>query len=325
MSRIPPPEPGIYFDVPFATYLAWDAASASMLKVIRAHCPAMAKYQMDHPQTDVEDKDWAVFGRLFHLLCTEPDKAKTDYIAIPPTYPSEKPTGRGAKKVVEISEKPWTGNATYCKTWLQEQREAGRTPIRASGDAQSPGIAEAHAMADAVKAHPMLGRIIANGRAEVSVVWRDPLTGVLCKGRYDIWVPAAVVAVDLKSARNARTEIYWSDAFKRGLHIQVAMYIDSLHALGKVPADKPVWFLIGAAEKAPPHLVNVFEIYDDPGDDSYDWLDLGRKDYRSLLATYAQCLKTGVWPGYSEEPQSMMLPPWALKELNELRKLEMRT
>lgn len=315
------PKPGIY-DVSFAEYQQWDAANSTALKWMR-HAPAFAKYMIEHQATDEdEEPHWAVFGRLFHLLCTEHKKADKEFIIIPDTYPKEVSEGRGKDKTTETAQVPWNMNANHCMGWWAQQKANGLQPIKRDGTENSPGYNQAEAMAEVVRNHPRIGKLISLGKPEVSVVWRDDLTGVLCKGRYDVWSEPAVVAADLKSTVLAREDAFWSQSFKQGYHLQVAMYIDSLIALGKVQPDRPVKFLIVAVEKYAPYLVNVFEINDDPGDDSFDWLDLGRKDYRPLLAQYGQCKETGIWPGYGYDTKGMALPAWAIKELQQTRKIE---
>ena len=40
----------------------------------------------------------------------------------------------------------------------------------------------------------------------------------------------------------------------------------------------------------------------------------GRRDYRRNLNTYAECRKSGIWPGYSKSIEIVNLPTWALTE-----------
>ena len=40
-------------------------------------------------------------------------------------------------------------------------------------------------------------------------------------------------------------------------------------------------------------------------------LEPGRAVYRRDLATYAECLRSGEWPGYPEEIRELELPAWA--------------
>ena len=113
--------------------------------------------------------------------------------------------------------------------------------------------------------------------------------------------------------------------------MQVAMYLDGVAALQHdlilpmPPDDEPNRFLIVASEKRPPHLANCFDVYDFECDEPYyDWLDLGRRDYRPLLESYRVCRESGVWPGHGDETKSMALPDYAIHQLTEIRKLDLR-
>ena len=44
-------------------------------------------------------------------------------------------------------------------------------------------------------------------------------------------------------------------------------------------------------------------------------LDWGRLRYRRALATFAECVKSGRWPGYDDATIEADLPPWAEKKL----------
>jgi hypothetical protein len=46
-----------------------------------------------------------------------------------------------------------------------------------------------------------------------------------------------------------------------------------------------------------------------------DVLDLARADNRRLLNLYAECKKSGHWPGYSPSISLITLPVWAQRAL----------
>ena len=93
------------------------------------------------------------------------------------------------------------------------------------------------------------------GKAELSVYWTDPVTGVLCRCRPDFW---------------------------RGY---------------------PKHFAFIAVEKKPPYAVGVY-VLDSEG------VDIGRAQYQHDLRVYAECLRTGEWPGYGDKIQTISLPAW---------------
>lgn len=321
---IEPPEPGLHPGVPFSDYLRWDAANCSTLKALKRRAPQYARYKMEYPDDQEEEKHWAIFGRLVHLLCTEGKKAaKKEFYILPETY-----------KNAKGETKPWNGNATVCKEKIADARAGGKEIIKKNGTATKPGAQQAIDMADSVLAHPRIARLLSLASREVSMVWTEPRTGVLCKGRFDLWIPGECSPADLKTTQIAKATpdqpTFWNDAFRLKYHWQVAMYLDGVRALGLVPEDERPRFLLIAVEKerggkeTPKHLVNTFDIYDDPGSDSFDFIDRGRRHYMTELEIYRQCKESGEWPGYGDESKPMMLPIWALNQLIEERKLNPR-
>lgn len=93
------------------------------------------------------------------------------------------------------------------------------------------------------------------GKAELSVYWTDPVTGVLCRCRPDFW---------------------------RGY---------------------PKHFAFIAVEKKPPYAVGVY-VLDSEG------VDIGRAQYQHDLRVYAECVRSGEWPGYGDKIQIISLPAW---------------
>lgn len=93
------------------------------------------------------------------------------------------------------------------------------------------------------------------GKAELSVYWTDPVTGVLCRCRPDFW---------------------------RGY---------------------PKHFAFIAVEKKPPYAVGVY-VLDSEG------VEIGRAQYQHDLRVYAECVRSGEWPGYGDKIQTISIPGW---------------
>ena len=45
-------------------------------------------------------------------------------------------------------------------------------------------------------------------------------------------------------------------------------------------------------------------------------LAAARIEYRRLLNEYAECMRTGEWPGYRTDIQLLQLPRWAQAQIN---------
>ena len=106
--------------------------------------------------------------------------------------------------------------------------------------------------------------------------------------------------VDLFHAHIGGMDAFARSAVEYRYHVQAAFYWDGLVACGWVPQA----FVFVCVETAPPYGVALYSVK--PED-----LDLGRAVYRRDLATYAECLRSGEWPGYPEEIRELELPGWA--------------
>lgn len=161
--------------------------------------------------------------------------------------------------------------------------------------------------AESVRRLPEIVDALAQGRPEVSAFWTDPETGELCRCRPD-WVyepsETGVILLDVKTYSDASPEEFRRQVARKRYHVQDAFYSDGYGiASGKTVHG----FIFLAVETEWPYAANALML-DDAGRDQ------GRRDYRRNLNTYAECRKTGIWPGYSEKIEIITLPNWAIKE-----------
>jgi exodeoxyribonuclease VIII len=137
---------------------------------------------------------------------------------------------------------------------------------------------------------------------QVSMVWEDAVSGLLCKGRLDMVAPGRYLA-DLKTCEGGKAApaLWPAHAWKWGYAIQAAFYHDGWLAL--TGEDLP-WLWV-AEEKDAPHLIAVYQA--EPA-----WIIRGRDAYRRALRTYTECLASGEWPGYDDggDPVICSPPTW---------------
>lgn len=158
-------------------------------------------------------------------------------------------------------------------------------------------------MRDALYQHERAKELLnAKGHRELAVVWTDEETGLPCKGLIDslreCW--GYSIILDLKSTVDARPLEFAKQCYNLGMHTKAAWYLDGLNLISPVPRR----FLWLAIESVGYHGINIF-------DASEDMLQSGRRNYRRLLNQYAECKKTGVWPGYELGESEISLPKWA--------------
>lgn len=270
-----PQEPGLYPDIHADIYRAWPFAAQSILKVLRDKSPAHAKQQLDNPP---ESTPALRLGAAVHTAVLQPELFHQEYIRAPEG-------DRRTKEVKEVwqSLKESHPNATILSGYEWEQCMAIR---------------------NAVASHPTARRLL-DGQSELSAVWKDPDTGVMCKGRFDM-VSQIGVITDLKTTVDASPSSFTRSVYNYGYYIQAAHYLSGAQELG-IDAK---FFTIIAVEKTPPYCVAVYHIRSDA-------IAAGEDELRPLLELYARCQETGVWPGYPNEAVEIDLPPYAYYQIEE--------
>jgi hypothetical protein len=270
------PPPGLYPDVPFADYLAWEAASNSRLKLLRDKTPLHLKWDLDHP---AEPTEAMLIGSATHTAVLEPDLFDERYI--------RGVEGDGRTKAVKEAR-------------ARLEAEAGDRQVLPPKDWDL-----ALRLRDAIWAHPVAKHLMI-GDSERSMLWKDPETGVLCKGRLDKICANVPAILDLKTSRDASPHAF----SRQGLYglryyLQAALYLTGAQEVG-LPHDT---FAIVAIEKDPPYAIAVYDV--EP-----ELLLKGAEEARGLLRRYRACLETDTWPGWTEVAR-LDVPGWAHREIEE--------
>lgn len=236
--------------------------------------PAKFKHRQDHPQGGKRAFD---VGSAAHakILGVGDDVIE---------YPEEHLTPSG-----NVSTKAATVN------WADARRSEGLIPV-------SPAdIAEVHAMAESVLAHPSARALLEmEGQREVSVV--TEVDGVPTRARFDALTQGSkVIGVDLKTTRKtAEHRGFARAAVDLGYHVQEAWYTDAMAAEG-VELDGFTFIVV---EKEAPFLVGVNQL-------DVVFRQMGVAAAREARKRYRECMESGVWPGYSEKIELASPPAWA--------------
>lgn len=174
--------------------------------------------------------------------------------------------------------------------------------IRAAGDVPLK-LAEfeaVHAMAKELREHPRFDELFSgDGLAEQSLFWQDQVTEVWCRARPDWMTPRRIT--DYKTSVESSLSHVSSSIASYGYYIQAPFYLAGAVELDLVAEDADFVFVFQS--KTPPHLVSVVEI-DDAG------MRLGHARMRQALEIYRDCVEANVWPGYSEDIETVSLPAW---------------
>jgi hypothetical protein len=170
-------------------------------------------------------------------------------------------------------------------------------------------MAEAQAIADAVLAHPTTGGLFAEGDAEVSMFWRDPEFGIWLRGRAD-WMThfgGGPVIVDFKTTADGSPDEFGKSAWKYGYHRQDPHYREGWAAELGCDWDE-IDFVFATVETEPPYLVATYRI-------KPEHAELGREQNRIARERFRDCMKSGRWPGYSEEIEDLELPRYGVQRI----------
>ena len=141
----------------------------------------------------------------------------------------------------------------------------------------------------------------APGEAEVSLFWKDPSFGTLCKCRPDYLRDDGLV-IDIKTTEDARLSRFERSAETYRYYVQAAFYIQGAEA---VTGERVKDFLFIVVEKSPPFAVACYFA-------DAEMIFAGHEEVRRCLALYEECEASGVWPGYPEEIIPLSRPRWAM-------------
>lgn len=226
-----------------------------------ADCPARYRYNLDHPSD--ERSEALDVGSAFHCLVLEPDYFHSRFVEVPNF-----------------------GRLTSSRTrelraaWIRDEA-AGRTPLTGTQVRTLTG------MRDALYLHPKAKKLLPGMQTEVTALWTDPHTGLICKSRADGLSVRDGVFLDLKSALSANPRLWKRAALEHRYHVQDAFYSRAFEENGIGIQH----FIFLVVEKHPPYLPTFMTV----GDASRL---AGEMLYMRELAGIRKCWEIDAFPGY---------------------------
>lgn len=268
---------GVYSaeQIPMPDYLrdpcpAPSLSSTGARKIITG-CPAKFWHDHEHGSRDSKPLE---FGRIAHRLVLEGKDITDQYTLVPDGF-SEAHVKKHADLIDRI-------------------KENGKPPFKES-DADA-----VRAMAKALREHEFAHAAFANGKAEQTLIWRDEHFGIWCRARLD-WLPnGGTIVADYKTCRSARREELDRDLASYGYHQQAAWNMAGMVQLELCEAPK---FLFVFQEKEPPYLITTMTLAERA-------LIAGETLNMKAKQVFADCLRSGHWPGYHEDIIEGDLPGW---------------
>jgi len=259
--------PGIHRNIPAEDYFAVRAVSATFLKRFLLDTPAHAKAMID----GLLDEDTSAMskGTALHAALLEPDLFASSFVIGPE---------------VARNTKEWKAFAA---------QHPGRELFKPSEMQDIIG------MRDALWSDPYCAKAIkACDERELTIIWTDKETGVLCKARIDLYSTRSAMLLDVKTTGDLSR--FDKTAFDQGYDIQIAHYCNALAAVGLTA--KTAGFL--CSEQSAPWLPDIYQ-------PSGEMLAGGFDLIARAMPLVLQCHMSGRWPGYRTDNKARRLgvPP----------------
>lgn len=252
---------------------------------IRSFISSPARYFADYLDPARERREATpamAFGSAFHCAALEPDLYAKTYAAAPEGL------DRRTKEGKEFYARAESVGITILK--MQDAAAIER-------------------MVSVLHSHPLWPK---HGEAERSIFHADTESGLKLKIRPDYSIrpceefPFGEIH-DLKTTIDASPQGFGKSAWGYGYLLQAAFYCDVWQAFYRT--DQPPRFVLWAQEKTAPYLVKPYVVTD-------EMLAYGRSLYVPVLPQIAACLQSGVWPGYGDDIEPILLPAWAQREID---------
>lgn len=276
-------KPGLYYDLSNSDYHASQGISKSGLDLIaKSPLHYYARKLAENRPPETPQTESQLDGEIAHCAILEPTEFSKRFAVGPDV-------SRATKVWKEFSE-----SLPVCITGIKQDQ-----------------YYTAWAQSASINRLPDIARALANGHPEVSAYWTDEETGVLCKCRPDFVQDcgdAGVILIDVKTCGSAHPGEFARMIARHRYHVQAAYYSDGFQiASGR----RVLGFIFAAVEMDYPHAASAIQIDDES-------IDQGRIDYRRNLDTYAECMASGVWPGYEDCVHLARLPNWAFDQEEEM-------
>jgi hypothetical protein len=199
--------------------------------------------------------------------------------------------------------------------WRKKDAQAARDDARASGlvpllSKQYDGVMEMVEVARHELKNSELAIDIKDGDSEVTYIWKEG--EAYCRIRPDWISKDCKCCLDYKTtAQLAEPESYSRIVVNNGLDIQDAFYRRGIEAVEKTEPD----FFFVVQEVEPPHLCSFIAL-------DLQFQDMGEQKVTRGMHLWRECMRTGVWPAYSDkiyciEPPSYSIASWELKKAME--------
>lgn len=272
--------PGLYPGLSFERYTSLERANISTLKEM-ARSPLHYRYRLAHQK----ETQALAMGRSAHMSILEPERFEAEIVVWDEVTDGGKMSPRRGQK--------WDA---FCAA------NAGKTVVPPAEHRFACNVR------DAVRAKPVARKYLGDGPRELTMLWQDAETGFACKGRLDLLthIDGVDVIVGIKSARDLDPRAFSNQAARLLYHLQWSYYFDGYSTI----TGKEARAVELVVESSAPHDVVAYVI-------PSEVIEVGREEYRGLLAKLGECQRTDRWPGRANNEVLFELPKYLQQDDDE--------
>lgn len=274
-SAFIPDSAGAWSGIEMERYHTLPGESNSRLTMLEA-CPQRYRLTLDGKLPAREETHDMTLGTMLHGIVNE--NSKPTFHLQPETYPSDE----GPKK--------WTMAAKFCKAWVAEHADL---PVLDKSDAEMLS-----AVGECVKGNKFAQRLMRGATPEVMACARNNNLELpyMLRVRYDMlgrddlgWY-----FVEVKSCRDASTDAFAREVYKRRYHVAAAQYRRVLQIL---TGETARCYLIALEKNRELPRVNVRQL-------TGTAMDIGDSILDERLKLLKRCRLANVWPAFSDDEGS---------------------
>jgi len=189
---------------------------------------------------------------------------------------------------------------------FEEPIEASHWELEASGKTviEESMLKKAHSVVTAVRNHPRAREIIRRCEKQLSLVWRDPNTKILCKSRFDLYSEVDDEIWDLKTAVDASPGEFQRIITKYDYHAQGGAYCMGAKTLTG-QSHKFGLIVVETGDQTEIPQVAIYRL-------GLDSLMAGYVKFWRALKNIAIWQQSG-WTGYSQFEEPIEASHWELE------------
>lgn len=264
--------PGVYSNMPLSVYHSATAAvepsiSSSGLRKIFSESPRhyFATSPYNSKRVEGDETPALTLGRATHYLLLGEGDFRSHFAVRPEMLNGQK----------------WHGSRLDCKGWIKQTESEGRTILTPGQAEQIKGIVKS------LKDDPAVQHGCLNGNLELSWFWKDLKTGIWLKARPDANPTGDLSFVDLKLTSSTDWQALQRTIRDYGYIQQAALVATACEEVLNRPLDS---FSFMFVESTYPHDIEFVMLKENE-------IVRGKQMNRITIDRFAECLKSGKWPG----------------------------